>query len=224
MEQLNVTLWFTYSRGQVFLGLNHFTRISVRELERFRKLSLRHFLCRAFDHDDIVFSANVNKVEIALGPLVVCRVGNELTVNATNAHRSNRACKRNVRNRERGGCTVHRENVGIVLAIGAEQNRDDLRVVKISLWKKRPQRPIDHSRSERFLLRRTAFAFEIAAREFSGGCRFLAVIDRLWEEILTWFDCQGGNRADKHSGVAARNDNCAIGEPGDFSGFDRYFI
>jgi hypothetical protein len=34
----------------------------------------------------------------------------------------------------------------------------------------------------------------------------------------------GRNRADKHGGVAARNDNCAIGEPGDFAGFDRYFI
>ena len=90
---------------------------------------------------------------------------------------------------ERGGCAVDRENVGIVLAIGAEQDRDDLRVVKISLRKERPQRPIDHSRSERFLFRRTAFAFEIAARKFSDGCRFLAVINCQREAILTFFDC-----------------------------------
>src|SRR4029453_3870592 len=84
--------------------------------------------------------------------------------------------------------------------------------------------PIDHSRSKRFLFRRTTFALEIAAGEFSDGSRFLAVINCQWEEILTFLDCCGRNRAYKHGGVAARNDNCAIGEPGDFSGFDRYFI
>ena len=70
----------------------------VRELERFDKFSFRHFLCRAFDHDHVVFRADVNKIEIALGALVMCRVGNELAINATNAHRANRACKWNVRN------------------------------------------------------------------------------------------------------------------------------
>ena len=97
-EQLNVALWFAYSRGQFFLRLNHLTRMPVRELERFCKFSFRHFLCRAFDHDHVVFIADINEIEIALGALVMCRVGNELTVNATNAHRADRACKRNVRN------------------------------------------------------------------------------------------------------------------------------
>ncbi len=89
-EQLNVALWFTHSRGQIFLGLNHLTRIPMRELECLCKFSFRYFLCRALDHDYIVFSAYVNKVEIALGALVMRRVGNELAVNATNAHRANR--------------------------------------------------------------------------------------------------------------------------------------
>ena len=223
-EQLNVALWFTHSRGQIFLGLNHLTRIPMRELECLCKFSFRHFLCRALDHDHIVFSAYVNKVEIALGALVMRRVGNELAVNATNAHRANRACKRNVRNRQRSGCAIDRENVGIVLPVGAEQDRYDLRIVKVSLRKEWPQRPIDHSRSKRFLLARTAFTFEIAAREFSDGSRFLAVINCQREVILTFFDLYGRNRADKHDGVTTCNDDCAIGELGDFAGFDRYFI
>ena len=174
---------------QLFLNANHLTRIPVRELECFYEFSFRHFLCRAFDHDHIVFSADVNKVEIALGPLVVCRISNELTVNATDAHRANRPCKRNIRNAQRGGRAVECENIGIILAIGAKQDGDDLCIVKISLWKKWPQRPIDHARSECFLLCRTAFAFEVAAREFSGGRRFLAVINCQRKEILTFFDC-----------------------------------
>src|SRR5207245_11034688 len=120
--------------------------------------------------------------------------------------------------------TIHWEGVRIMLAIGAEQDRDNLRVVKISLRKKWPQRPIDHSRSERFLFRRPPFAFEIAARKFACGCRFLAIINRKWEEILTFFDDRSRNGADKHSGVAAGDGDCAIGEPGNLAGFHSYFI
>ena len=77
--------------------------------------------------------------------------------------------------RSRGA--VDRENIGIVLAIGAEQDRDDLRVVKVAGREKRPERPIGHARGERFLFARAPFAFEIAAREFSDRRGFFAIID-----------------------------------------------
>src|SRR5262245_40457182 len=96
VEQLSFALWFTYSRGQVFLRLNHLTRMVMRELECFCKFSFRHLLCRAFDHDHIVFSADINEVEVTLSTLVMGRVGNELSVYATNAHRANRPCKWNI--------------------------------------------------------------------------------------------------------------------------------
>ena len=60
------------------------------------------------------------------------RIGDELAIDATDAHRADRAGERNVGNAERRGSAVDRENIGIVLAIRAEQNRDDLRVVKIT--------------------------------------------------------------------------------------------
>src|SRR5262249_23619256 len=128
-------------------------------------------------HDYVFFSADVNEVEIALGALVMCRISHELAVNATNAHSADGTREWNIRNAQCSGRAIDRENVGIVLAIGTEQNRDDLSVVKISLRKKRPQWPIDHSRSKRLLFCRTTFAFEIAAGKFSYGSRFLAVIN-----------------------------------------------
>ena len=106
------------------------------------------------------------------------------------------------------------------MAVGAQQDRDNLRVVKVSLRKKRSQRPIDHPRSERFLFRRPAFAFEIAARKFSGGRRFFAVINRERKIILTFLDRGGGDRARQDHGVAAGDDDRAVGELGDFAGFD----
>ena len=144
--------------------------------------------CRTLDHDHIVFGADVNKIEIALCALRVRRVRDELSFDAANAHGADRAGKRNIRNGQRGGCAVHRQNVRIVLAVGAEQDRDDLRIVKVSLWKERPYRPIDHARGERFLFRGTTFALEVAAREFSDCCGLFAIINREREIILAFFD------------------------------------
>ncbi len=165
--------------------------MAVRELKRLYELSFRHLLGGAFDHDHIVFRADVNNIEIALGALAVRRVGHKLAVHAADTDSANWPGERNVRNAQRSRCAVHRENVGIIFTVGAKQDRDDLRVVKISLRKEWPQRPIDHARSERFFFRRTAFTLEIAARKFSCRCRFFAIIDREREIILTFFDCCG---------------------------------
>ena len=148
------------------------------------------------------------------------RVGDELAVDAADAHRADRAGKRNVGNAERGGGAVDRENIGIILAIGAEQNRDDLRVVKVTRREKRPQRPIGHARGERFLFARAAFAFEIAAGKFSDRRRFFAIIDGEREPILAFLDRGGGDGARQDDGVAAGDDDGAVGELGDFAGFD----
>ena len=148
------------------------------------------------------------------------RIGDELAIHSPDADRADRPRERNVGNGERGRGAVDRENIGIVLAIGAEQHRDDLGVVKITGRKERAQRPIGHARGERLFFRRTTFAFEIAARKFSDRGRFLAVIDGERKPILALLDCGGGDGADEHHGVAAGDDDGAVGEFGDFAGFD----
>ena len=110
----------------------------MRKLERFNKLGLRQFAGRTLDHDHIIFGADVNKIEIALCALRVRRVRNELSFDAANAHGTDWAGKRNIRNGQRGRCAIHRQNIRIILAVGAEQNRDDLRIVKVSRLKERP--------------------------------------------------------------------------------------
>src|SRR5207244_10161246 len=120
--------------------------------------------------------------------------------------------ERNVRNRQRGRGAIDRENVGIVLAVRTEQDRDDLRVVKVTLWEKRTEWPIDHPRCECFLFGRTSFAFEVAAREFSSGGGFFTVIDRERKIILTFFDRGGGDCPHQYLRLAARNHDCATGD------------
>ena len=94
------------------------------------------------DHDHVVFSANVNEVEIALIPLVVRWVRNELTIYAANSDRSDWTCEWNVGNSQRGGSPIDCENVWIVLPVRAQENGNDLGVIEIACREKGPKRPI----------------------------------------------------------------------------------
>ena len=73
---------------------------------------------------------------------------------------------------------------------------------------------------EDFLLGRAAFALEIAAGEFADRGRFFAVIDGEREPVLAFLDRGGGNGGDEDDGFAAADGDGAVGEFGEFAGFD----
>ena len=141
----------------------------------------------ALDHDDVGLVADVNQVEVAFGALVVGRVDDELAVDAADAHRADRAGERDVGEAEGGGGAVHREDVGVVLAVGAEQDGDDLGVVEITLREERPQRAVGHPAGEDFLFGRAAFALEVATGENAGGGGFFLVFHGEREPIWPGF-------------------------------------
>ena len=68
--------------------------------------------------------------------------------------------------------------------------------------------------------RRTAFALEVTAGEFAGGGRFFAVIDGEREKVLPFLDGGGGDGGDEDDGFAAADGDGAVGEFGEFAGFD----
>ena len=203
LKQRHLAFRFANLGCQFSLNANHLACMFMRELERFHEFGFGQFVRRSFDHDHVVFGADINQIEITLGAFHVRRVGDELTLYAANPNGADRTRKWNVRYAKRGGRPVERQNVGIIFTVSAEQDRDDLRVVKVSLRKERPKRPIDHARSERFLFRRPAFALEIATGKFPHGCRLFAIIDRKREIILALFDRGGRDAAGQHHGVAA---------------------
>src|SRR6266566_774128 len=59
-----------------------------------------------------------------------------------------------------------------------------------------------------------------AAEEFSRRRRFFAVIDRQREIILAFLDSCGRDRAGHYNSIAARDNDRAVRESGDFAGFD----
>ena len=107
---------------------------------------------------------------------------------AADAHRADRAGERDVGDHERGARAVDGEDVGIVLAVRAEEHGDDLRVVEVALGEERAQRAVRHAAGEDFLFGGTAFALEVAAGELADRGRFFAVIDGEREPVLAFLD------------------------------------
>ena len=220
LEERHRALGFADLRGELALGGDNQLHALAGEIQGSIKLLLGEFVRRAFDHDDVFAVTDVNEVEVAVRALVVGRVGDERPVDAADAHGADRAGERNVGNGQGGRCAVDREDVGIILAVRAEQERDDLGVVEIALREQGTERAIGHPANEDFFLGRSAFALEIPAGELSDGCGFFFVFDGEREKILPLFDSGRGNGCHEDDGVAGADGDGAVGEFGELAGFD----
>ena len=131
----------------------------------------------ALDHDDGVVGAADDQVEVRLVALGVGRVEDELAVEPADADRADGRVERDGRAGQGDGGAVDREDVGVVLAVGREDEGDDLRLVVEALRKERPHGPVDQARGQDLFLGRPAFALEPAAGDPARGVGRLAVVD-----------------------------------------------
>ena len=72
--------------------------------------------------------------------------------------------------------------LGIALGIGRKHHGDHLRLVHEAFGEQRPDRPVNQTAGEDFLLRRTPLTLDKAARKFAGGVSVFTIIDGEREE------------------------------------------
>ena len=106
----------------------------------------------------------------------------------------------------------------------AEERGDDLRVVEVAFGEERAQRAVRHAAVRISFSRGAAFALEVAAGDLADGRRFFAVIDGEREPVLAFLDLGGGDGGDDDDGFAAADGDGAVGELGEFAGFDGDFV
>src|SRR5207237_6314255 len=104
-------------RGELLLNPDHFARMPVGKFERLQEISFGNFPGRAFNHDNVVFRADINQIEVALFALRMRRVRDELPVHAADTHSTDWSGKRNVGNAKGRRRAVERENVRLVFAV-----------------------------------------------------------------------------------------------------------
>ena len=206
--------------GQLSLHRDELAHRFLGEIEGGFEVGLRQFVASAFDHNDFVFFADVNEVEVALFTLRVGRVDHEFAIDAADADGADRTVKRDVRNAQCSGGAVDAEHVRVVLAVGTEHDGDDLRLEEIVLREERTQRSVGHARGEDFFFGRATLAFEVAAGELSGRGRLFLVVDGQREEVLAFAQLGCGDGGDEDDGVAGAHGDGAVGEFGDFAGFE----
>jgi len=92
-----------------------------------------------------------------------------------------------------------------VLAVGGQDDGDDLRVEAPALRKQRPARPVDE-REVRISTSWAAFALEVAAGDLSGGGGLLEVVAGEGQEVDALARLRRGRGGDQDHGVAIADD------------------
>ena len=148
------------------------------------------------------------------------RVGDELAVDAADAHRAERAGPRNVADHQRRRGADDAQDIRVVFAVRAQHDALDLDFVIPALGKKRTDRPVGQAAGEDFLFGRAAFALEVAAGEFARRGRLFAVIHGQREKFLAFLGLGGGDGGHDDDGFAELDGDGAVGLFGEFSGFN----
>ena len=144
----------------------------------------------------------------------------KLSVEPPDADGADGRVERDERAGQRDGGAVDGQDVGVVLAVGREDEGDDLRLVVEALGEERPDGPVDQPGGQDLLLGRPALALEPAAGDASRGVGVLAVVDGQREEIgvlLRLLVEDGGGEDD---GVAEADDGGAVGLLGELADLD----
>ena len=127
---------------------------------------------------------------------------------------------RDLGERERRRRAGDGQDVGVVLSVGREHERDDLRLVAPARGKERPDRPVDDPARQHFLFGRLAFALEEAARNAARCVGVFAVVDRQRQEIDAFARVRRAAGRDEDDRIAVADDDRSVGLLGELAGFE----
>jgi hypothetical protein len=192
----------------------------VRGIQRLDHLLLGHLLRARLDHDQTVLAAGDNEIELARLALLEGRIDDVLPVDHPDADAGNRLLERDLRQGERRRCAGNREHIGIVLGIGRQDERDDLRLEPPPRREQGPDRPIDHAAGQHFFFRRLPLALEKAAGDPARRIRVLAVIDRQRKEVDSLARVRRAARGHEHDRITVPDDDGAVRLLGELAGFE----
>ena len=180
---------------------------------------LRDLVGARLDHDHRVLGADDDQIQVGDVALAVGRVEDDLVVDEPDANRADRVVEGNLGEHQRGRGAIDRHDVGVVLAVGGENERDDLGLHPVSGREQGAQRPVDQATGNRLLLGRAPFALEEASGNPAGGVGVFAIVDGERQKVSrkrALLDASG----DQDDGVAEANQDRAVGLLGEPAGLE----
>ena len=171
--------------GEIDDRLDHRLKLAMAKGHRAEHYVLGELLGFGFDHQHALARAGDDEIEFGARQLAQGRVQDVVAVDVAHPRAGDRPEKRDPRDRQGRRGADHRDDVGVVFQIMAQNRAHDLGFVDEPRGEERPQRPIDQPRDQRLLFGRPALALEEAPRDLAGGERLLLVVDGQRKEVLT---------------------------------------
>ena len=189
-------------------------------LERGDEVFVGHFGGGTLHHEELAADARVEKIDVALGLLVVRGVDHPLAIDAADADAADRAHERDFADVECRRSRVHRQEVGLARAVGLDEHGVDLHIVVVAVGEERTDRTVAHAGREDLLRAGAGFALEESAGELACGVELLAVFALKREEIDPLARRIGVRHGREDRGVTVRHGNGSRGLHGQEPGFD----
>ena len=191
----------------------------MREHHRAQHLVFRQLLGFGFDHHHGVVRAGNHEVEAAFLQLLLRGVQLVLAVLEADARRTDRAHEGHARECQGSRRGDHRHDVGLVLAVVAENLRDHVDFVVETFGEQRAHGAVDQAAGQRLMLGGAALALEEAARDAAGSGELLLIVDGQREEVLAFLHRLGGGDGAQNYGLAVGGHHGPVGLAGDLARF-----
>ena len=216
-QAFDLALGLAHAGDQVLLELNQGLNRILRELQRLHKVRFGDFLGRSFIHDQVLLIADIDEIQIALVAFGMGRIDHELAVDAPEADGSEGAVPRDIADHQGRRGTDDAEYIGIVLAVGAQDDALDLYFIEPPLGEEGANRPVGQAAGEDFLLRGATFTLKITSGKPARRSGLFPVIHGQREKFLVLFSVNGSDGRHDNDGFAELNSDGAIGLLGNFA-------
>ena len=186
----------------------------MTELDGGDQVRFGQFLGFAFDHDDRVLGRGNDQLALAVLLLLVGRVRDQLAVDAGDTHASDRPCPGKGAHVNRGRRADHREDVGLIASICADDGRDDLRLAHVAVGEERAAGPVDQTRGQHLVIALPGLTLEEATGDLACGVGLFDVVAGQRKERRAGPRLFVSNDRDEDHGLAAAHQyraGCLLG-------------
>ena len=166
---------------------------------------LRQLIGASLNHHDGVLGTCNRQVQRGNLALLFRRVDDELIIHTADTNAGNRAHERDIRNRQSCRSTDHSSKFRSIVLFNGQNRCHDLNIIAETFREQRTNRTVDESCAENGIARRTALAFDKAARNLTGSIHLLLIVNRQREEVYALARFSGSRSRNQHYRIAIAN-------------------
>ncbi len=182
---------------------------------------LGDLICAGLDHHDTVCRGSNGQAKIALVPLLLARVDDNIAVDKAYLRGSARSGKRDIGNRGRNRGADHGKKLRSALRVNTEDHALQRDIIAHILREQRTHRTVDDAARQNCVLAGLSFSFVESSREFADGIELLGILHAQREEVHAFAGLFGLRCSAQNSGVTVVHQCASVCLLADTADIDR---